>query len=122
VEKVEQATGVEEVVNNIKQKILEIGDWIDRLELLLYPDNKSKNFENWGGTVETQYEQILYPTDYSARRQISEIQKFVARNSVELGKRTRGSGIRHSWGNVFSDPNNYLVSFYPYEVATGTSW
>ena len=36
--------------------------------------------------------------------------------------RTRGSGIRHSWGSVFADKDQYLVSFYPYEVATGSSW
>lgn len=31
----------------------------------------------------------------------------------------RGSGIRHSWSQIFADPDNFLVSFYPKEVATG---
>lgn len=38
-----------------------------------------------------------------------------------MGKRIRGSGIRHSWGNIFSDPQNCMVSFYPYSIATGNS-
>ena len=35
------------------------------------------------------------------------------------GKSVRGSGIRHSWSQIFADPDNFLVSFYPKEVATG---
>ena len=31
----------------------------------------------------------------------------------------RGGGIRHSWSNIFANPNNCLVSFYPKDVATG---
>lgn len=54
-------------------------------------------------------------------QQVKLIQDFVISNSGK-GLRTRGSGIRHSWGSVFSDPKNFLVSFYPYDVATGTSW
>lgn len=78
-----------------------------------------KNFKNWGETFETVYEDILYPSeipahpDSSKRTQVGEIQKFV-KNGVQNGKRIRGAGIRHSWGKIFSDPSQLLVSFYPY--------
>ena len=82
----------------------------------------AKNFKNWGETFETIYDQILYPTDKKAisGQQISVIQDFVL-NKVAQGKKIRGAGIRHSWGKVFADPNQCLVSFYPYKVAKGTS-
>ncbi len=48
------------------------------------------------------------------------IQTFIS-EGVRQGKRIRGAGIRHSWGKVFSDPQNLLVSLYPYKVAKGTS-
>jgi hypothetical protein len=51
---------------------------------------------------------------------VDTIQTFV-RNGVRAGKRIRGAGIRHSWGSIFSDPEQLLVSFYPYKVAKGTS-
>lgn len=38
---------------------------------------------------------------------------------VGKGKSVRGSGLRHSWSDVFADPNQFLVSFYPKEVSTG---
>lgn len=50
-----------------------------------------------------------------------QLQQFV-RDNVKEGKRIRGAGIRHSWGHIFSDPNQYLASFYPYDVAVGYSW
>ena len=37
----------------------------------------------------------------------------------EKKKSVRGAGIRHSWSNIFADPENCLVSFYPKDVATG---
>jgi hypothetical protein len=51
---------------------------------------------------------------------VAAIQSFVS-EGVKQGKRIRGAGIRHSWGHVFSDPQNLLVSLYPYRVAKGTS-
>jgi hypothetical protein len=84
--------------------------------------NYKKNFINWGETFKTIYEDILYPSDVPARtgQQVAEIQKFVG-NGVRAGKRIRGAGIRHSWGSIFSDPEQLLISFYPYKVAKGTS-
>jgi hypothetical protein len=45
------------------------------------------------------------------------------KNNFDQGKkRIRGSGIRHSWASIFADPEQLLVSFYPYNVAIGTSF
>jgi hypothetical protein len=81
-----------------------------------------KNFINWGDSIQTVYHQILYPSDISAAtgQQVALVQQFVA-NAVKLNKRIRGAGTRHSWSNIFSDPGQLLVSFYPYKVAKGTS-
>lgn len=81
-----------------------------------------KNFVNWGKTFETEYQQILYPNEVAAStgKQVETVQNFV-REGVKQGKRIRGAGIRHSWGKIFSDPEQLLVSFYPYKVAKGTS-
>lgn len=81
-------------------------------------------FENWGETVKNTYKQIYYPTTAvhaSTGQQIPQLQQFV-RDNVKDGKKIRGAGIRHSWGNVFADPDNYLASFYPYDVSVGYSW
>lgn len=68
------------------------------------------------------YQQILYPSEEPAGtgKQVENVQRFV-REGVKQGKRIRGAGIRHSWGKIFSDPEQLLVSFYPYKVAKGTS-
>lgn len=65
---------------------------------------------------------ILYPTEYSAYSglQVSYIQEFVKLGALE-GKRIRGSGSRHSWSKIFSDANQLLVSFYPFQITDATS-
>ena len=65
-----------------------------------------EKFVNWGGTVDMKYEQILYPEN------IDQIQEYV-KKVVGKGKSVRGSGLRHSWGHIFADPHQFLVSFYP---------
>ena len=80
--------------------------------------NKCKHFKenheflNWGETVHHHYKQILFPNE------VDDIQKFVKAVKVK-GESVRGSGVRHSWANIYADPDNYLVSFYPELVATG---
>ncbi len=82
---------------------------MQRVNLVLFESdpccgfNYKKNFINWGKTFETVYENILYPTEFPAQTQTQEIQSFV-KAGVQAGKRIRGSGIRHSWGKIFSDP------------------
>jgi hypothetical protein len=65
----------------------------------------STNFFNWADTLDIEYTNILYPTEYSPYNgeQISSIQQFVKVGAHE-GKRVRGSGNRHSWSNIFADP------------------
>lgn len=84
--------------------------------------NSSTNFTNWGDTVSMAYENILYPASipYATGKQISSIQQFIKLASRQ-GKRVRGAGLRHSWSNIFADPNQYLVSFYPFDVVEGTT-
>ncbi|CAM6005456.1 unnamed protein product [Sphagnum balticum] len=32
------------------------------------------------------------------------------------GKRVRACGLRHSWGNIFADEGQFLISMYPREL------
>ena len=62
--------------------------------------------------MSTTYADILYPAT------VEEVQEFV-KVAKEKNKSVRGAGIRHSWSNIFANPENFLVSFYPKDVATG---
>lgn len=66
------------------------------------------------------YKRILYPSDYDPQSglQIPQIQNFVKQVAFQ-GKRVRASGNRHSWSTIFSDPDQFLISFNPYQVAEG---
>lgn len=66
------------------------------------PDiRENEAFENWGGTVETTLNHLLY-----APKTVEEIQQFVER-AKDASRSVRCNGFCHSWSSIFGDNDQY---------------
>jgi hypothetical protein len=97
-------------------KALEIKDEQRRKEIVVgkSPSQSGFQFVNWGETVNEPVN-VFYPYDSAS------IVKFMKDNLSNPNFKVRASGFRHSWSNIFPDPNTYLISILPEYVASGKS-